>query len=247
MLPFFRRLRFLYQKSSEKDKRLITAIQAIVGSKPFNLDLYKLATQHSSVAKESLLGIKESNERLEYLGDAVLGAVVAEFLFKKFPYKDEGFLTEIRSRIVNRESLNNLAKKIGINKIVEFDANRKNSLSHKSLYGDTLEAFVGAVYLDRGFKFCQRFILKKLIIPHFNLDEIVNTNPNYKSKIIEWAQRENKEVRFELLEVKTNKHFKEFIAQVFINEEPVSKGFGFSKKKAEQDAAQKSCEVLKLT
>jgi ribonuclease III len=244
---FLRRLSYIFHQYSEKDKRLITAIQSIVGSKPFNLNLYKLATQHTSVAREISEGIKESNERLEYLGDAVLGTVVAEYLFKKFPYKDEGFLTEIRSRIVNRESLNTLAKKIGINDIVEFDANRKNSLSHKSLYGDTLEAFVGAVYLDRGFKFCQKFILKKLIIPHFNLEEIVKTNPNYKSKIIEWAQRENKELRFELLEVKTNKHFKEFIAQVFVDDQPLSKGVGFSKKKAEQNAAQKSCEILKLT
>lgn len=237
---------FNYAYTSEKDKRLIAAIKNIVGSKPFNLDLYKLAIRHSSVAKENGQGIKESNERLEYLGDAVLGLVVAAYLFKKFPYKDEGFLTEIRSRLVSRESLNDLAKKIGINSIVEYNASKRNILSHKSLYGDTLEAFIGAVYMDKGFKSCKKFILKKLIIPHYNIDEIVKTNPNYKSKLIEWAQRENKEVRFEVIEVKGNNHLKEFISQVFIDDEPISKGYGFSKKKAEQDAAQKSCSVLNL-
>lgn len=239
-------LRRLFSNYSEKDKRLIAAIYHIVGNKPLNLDLYKLSIRHSSVAKESKEGFKESNERLEYLGDAVLGAVIAEYLFKKFPFKDEGFLTEIRSRIVNRESLNNLSRKIGLSDLVEFDAYKKSALSHKSIYGDTLEAFVGAVYLDRGFYFCRRFIIKKLIVPHFDIDELVKNNPNYKSRIIEWAQKENKEVRFEILEIKSNKHFKEFIAQVFVDNEPVSKGHGLSKKKAEQDAAQKSCEILNL-
>jgi ribonuclease III len=239
-------IRRLFKSYSKKDKRLIAAIQNIVGSKPLNLDLYKLSIRHTSVAIETQDGFKESNERLEYLGDAVLGMVIAEYLFKKFPYKDEGFLTEIRSRIVNRETLNNLSKKVGISALVEFDAIKKNALSHKSIYGDTLEAFVGAVYLDRDFYFCKTFIIRKLIIPHFDFQDLIHNDPNYKSKIIEWAQKENKEVRFEILEVKSNKHFKEFIAQVFVDDEPLSKGHGLSKKKAEQDAAEKSCEILNL-
>ncbi|MTI30998.1 ribonuclease III [Xanthovirga aplysinae] len=246
MYNFFRRITALKQRHSEKDKRLITAIQTIVGSKPFNLALYQLVTQHTSVAKESAKGVKESNERLEYLGDAILGAVVAEYLFKKFPYKDEGFLTEIRSRIVNRESLNGLARKIGLDKLIEVDINRKNVLSHKSIHGDTLEALVGAVYLDRGFKFCKRFILRKLVGPHYNINELIKTTTNYKSKIIEWAQKESHELQFEILEVKNKKHFKEFTAQVLLDGSPISKGTGLSKKKAEQAAAQKSCDKLKI-
>lgn len=245
MYPLFRRL-LTVKKYSSKDKRLITAIETIVGSKPFNLELYRLVTQHTSVAKESAHGIKESNERLEYLGDAVLGSVVAEYLFKKFPFKDEGFLTEMRSRIVNRESLNNLARKIGVDKIVEVDVNRRNVLSHKSIHGDTLEALVGAVYLDRGFKFCRRFILKKLIGPHFNINELMKTTTNYKSKIIEWAQRENHDLQFEIVEVKNKKHYKEFTAQVILDGDPLKKGTGLSKKKAEQAAAAASCERLKI-
>ncbi|MEO1049531.1 MAG: ribonuclease III [Bacteroidota bacterium] len=231
---------------SQKDRKLITAINTIVGSKPFNLRLYELALKHRSIAREGKKGFRESNERLEYLGDAILGAAVADYLFKKFPFKDEGFLTEIRARIVNRESLNDLGRKVGINKIVEYDNSKKKGLSHKSLYGDTLEAIVGAVYLDKGYQFCRRFIIEKLINPYYNIDDLINTNPNQKSKVIEWAQKENKDVRFEILDVKSSKNFKEFTAQVFVNDKPLGKGFGHSKKKAEQDAAQKTCELLNI-
>jgi ribonuclease-3 len=231
---------------TQKNKKLLAAVNTIVGRKPLNLDLYDLATKHASVGRISKSGFKESNERLEYLGDAILGAVVAEYLFKRYPLKDEGFLTEIRSRIVNRESLNDLGRKIGLDILIEYDANKKNSLSHRSIHGDTLEALVGAVYLDRGFKFCKKFIVKKLLIPHFDLDLIIKNNPNNKSKIIEWAQKENKEVRFDVINIKNKKHFKEFSVQVFVDDEPVGVGHGTSKKKAEQDAAQKSCDFLNL-
>ena len=231
---------------SPKNKRLISAVKTIVGKKPINVEIFELATRHASAAKTLKSGFRESNERLEYLGDAVLGTVIAEFLFKKYPFKDEGFLTEIRSRIVNRESLNDLGKKIGLDVLIEYDANRKNSLSHRSIHGDTLEALVGAVYLDRGFRFCRKFVIKKLLLPYFDLDQIVKNNPNNKSLIIEWAQKENKEVRFEVVEIKNKRHFKEFTVQVFVDDQPIGKGHGTSKKKAEQDAAQKSCEFLNL-
>ena len=159
------------------------------------------------------LVLKLSNERLEYLGNAILGAVVAELLFQKFPFKDEGVLTEIRSRIVNRESLNNLGEKIGINNIVEFDAHKKTSLSHKSLYGDALEALIGAIYLDKGFIACKKFIIKKLFAHHLDLDEIIKDDPNFKSRIIEWAQKQNNELKFETAEIKTEKNYKEFTSQ----------------------------------
>ena len=250
---FFRslvnRLMTLFVRYEERDKRLIRAIKTIVGSRPFNLEIYRLATKHISVAKETNNGIKESNERLEFLGDAILGSVVAEYLFKKYPYKDEGFLTDIRSRIVSRESLNKLARKIGISTIIEYDRNGRSasfgsSFSHKSISGDTLEALIGAVYLDKGFGVCKRFILKRLIRPHFDLDEVIKSNPNHKSRIIEWAQKNNKEIRFETTCTDENAQIKEFIAQVFIDDVPVCFGSGYSKKKAEQNASEKSCELL---
>ena len=223
-----------------KEKDFHKSITNITGQSPKNINLYRLAVSHTSVAKESDLGVKFSNERLEYLGDAVLGAVVAEFLFKKFPFKDEGFLTEIRSRIVNRESLNVLGKKIGLLKIIDYSGNKNSILSYKSIVGDALEALIGAVYLDLGFKKCKKFIIQRLINPHFDLDEIIKHNKNFKSMLIEWAQKENKSLKFEILKELGSTHFKEFTAQVLLEELEFSTGSGPSKKKAEQAAAEQA-------
>ena len=223
---------------------LVAAIQNIAGFTPSNLELYRLATVHSSIAKENGTGYKESNERLEYLGDAILGAAVADFLFKKFPFKPEGFLTEIRSRIVNREALNLLARKIGVADIVQFD--QKNAHLQQVILGNTLEAIVGAIYLDKGYIRTKKFVIDKLINPNYNVDDLVNSDSNFKSKIIEWAQREGKDVKFEILNVKKGRNHKEFTAQVLVDNEAKGTGYGNSKKKAEQDAAFKTCEMLNL-
>jgi ribonuclease-3 len=236
----------LFYFFNSKDRKFNRSIQNITGQKPFNIEVYKLAISHVSVARESVNGIKHSNERLEYLGDAILGAIVAEFLFKKFPYKDEGFLTEIRSRIVNRESLNSLGKKIGLDRLIAHSGNRSYTNSHKSMNGDALEALVGAVYLDKGFKKCKRFVLHRLIFPHFDIDEIVNNNRNFKSMLIEWIQKENKTIKFDIINEQGFTHYKEFTALILINDEEISTGKGHSKKKAEQSAAEQACEKLKL-
>ncbi|MFY0593879.1 ribonuclease III [Roseivirga sp.] len=238
------RLKSIFKSYSKEEQRLVSSIKMIVGTKPLNIKPYQIAVQHTSVAKSVKKGFKESNERLEYLGDAVLGLVVAEYLFKKFPFKDEGFLTELRSRIVSRDSLNNVARTIGIPQIVQFDKKRKTPNSHKSLYGNALEALVGAVYVDKGFKTAKRFILKKLLQPHFDLEEIINTTKNYKSKLIEWTQKNSKTPNFEHVQTIDKGHFKEFIIQILIDDEPIAKGHGLSKKKAEQDAAREACEAL---
>ncbi len=231
-------------KKSPSDKKLINAIHTIAGFKPDNLELYRLATLHSSVVKENGNGYKENNERLEYLGDAILGAAVADYLFKKFPFKSEGFLTEMRSRIVNRESLNLLARKIGIGNIVQYD--QKNTQLQQVILGNTLEAIVGAVYLDKGYKRAKKFVINKLIAPNYDLDELVSTHSNFKSRLIEWSQREGKEIRFEIISIQKGKTHKEFTAQVIIDESIAGTGYGTSKKKAEQDAALKACEMLKI-
>lgn len=194
---------------------------------------------HSSVAETNNQGIKESYERLEYLGDAVLGMIVAEYLYSKYPFKEEGFLTEIRSKIVSRESLNELAQKIGLKELVQY--NNRNRTS-KSVYGDAMEALVGAVYLDHGFKFCKRFIIERLIRPHYDLKELTTTIINFKSKLLEWSQKENVALRFDIVDEEDRK----FTAQVFLNDQPKDKGYGFSKKKAEQDAARKTYVQLNL-
>ena len=229
---------------SKNDQKLVAAIQNIAGITPSNLSLYKLAIVHSSIAKDGGNGFKESNERLEYLGDAILGATIADYLFKKFPYKNEGFLTEMRSRLVNRESLNLVARKIGIGNIVEYD--KKNAHLQQVILGNTLEAIVGAIYLDKGYRRCKKFVIDKLISPYYDLSDLIKANSNFKSKIIEWAQREGKEIRFEIISVKKGKNHKEFTAQVFVSNDPMGTGFGNSKKKAEQDAAFKTCELLNV-
>lgn len=229
---------------TKQDEKLIRAIQNIAGFTPSNLELYRLATLHSSIAVDTGDGFKESNERLEYLGDAILGAAVADYLFKKFPFRSEGFLTEMRSRIVNRETLNLLARKIGVGNIVQYD--QKNTHLQQVILGNTLEAIVGAIYLDKGYLRTKKFVIDKLIAQNYDLAELVNSNSNYKSKIIEWAQREGKEVRFEILHVSKNKNQKEFTAQVLVDNEAKGTGYGNNKKKAEQDAALKTCEILGL-
>ena len=183
-------------KLSTKDRQFSDAISSLVGAPPKNIDLFKLATLHSSLGKISKDGHRESNERLEYLGDAILSMVIAEYLFKKFPFENEGFLTEIRSRIVKRVTLNKLARRLGIAELVKLqDSNQKKG---NSIYGNALEALIGAVFLDRGYAFCNQFILTKIVEKHLDLQKIIHTDSNYKSKIIEWAQKEGKEVIFEL-------------------------------------------------
>jgi len=236
----------LFKRYTEEEKKLILAIKAIVGSAPNNIKLYSLAILHSSSSNKNDKGFRPSNERLEYLGDAILGAVVADYLFKIYPFKDEGFLTEIRSRIVNRESLNNLGKKIGLNVIIQIDSQKKGMYTHKSLYGDALEAIVGAVYLDKGYEFCRKFVVNKLIEPNYNIDQLIITNTNYKSQLIEWAQKLSKEIKFASEEIQEDGKYREFEVSVFVDNELLAKGRGPNKKKAEQTASRKLLESLDL-
>lgn len=227
--------------SRQRDKKLTAAVRNITGFTPGNLELYKLATLHASRATE-VNGFKQSNERLEYLGDAVLGAAVADYLFRKYPFKDEGFLTEIRSRMVNRESLNQVAMKIGLKEIVEYDD--RNVQLQRVILGNTLEALVGAAYLDKGYLKARKFVVDKLIQPYFDLEVVISSDTNYKSKIIEWGQRLGRKIRFEVVDIKKERNHKEFTCQVIVDDQANGTGYGSSKKKAEQDAAQKTCLAL---
>ncbi|QCR20925.1 ribonuclease III [Pontibacter sp. SGAir0037] len=239
-------VRRFYHSLFTRDKELVRAVSGIIGSTPDNIRLYKLALTHTSFARQSAAGKHETNERLEFLGDAVLGAVVAEHLFNKFPYEDEGFLTEIRSRIVNRESLNHIALKVGLNLLVKVDTTTHGGMRHKSVNGNALEALVGAVYLDKGYDRTRLFILNKLIKPHVDLHQLVNTTANFKSKLIEWAQSQNKEVRFEIVKRKQQGNTTEFTSEVYVDDKPIAIGEGLSKKKADQAAAEKSLEILQI-
>jgi ribonuclease-3 len=221
-------------------------MQNITGRKPGNLELYTLALRHSSVAQKNHKGFKESNERLEYLGDAILGAVVAEFLFKKYPFKDEGFLTEIRARIVNREMLKEVAFGFGLQNLIEVDNRLKRHKSKKALMGDAMEAIIGAYYLDKGYKACKKFIENKILNQHINVEQLIKEGKNYKSTLIEWSQKENINLRFEIIDEKGNSHNKEFTCAVFLEDQKTGIGTGKTKKKAEQAAALEVCKKKNL-
>ncbi|MFD3000812.1 ribonuclease III [Pontibacter toksunensis] len=239
-------VRRVYHRLFNKDRVLVRALAGLIGSTPDNVRLYKLALTHTSFARQTSAGKHETNERLEFLGDAVLGAVVAELLFRKFPYEDEGFLTEIRSRIVNRESLNYIALKMGLNLLVKVDTSGQSN-RNKSVNGNALEALVGAIYLDKGYDKTRRFILSKLIKPHVDLHSLVNTTANFKSKLIEWAQSQNKDIRFEIVKRKQQGNTTEFTSEVTLDGKAIAIGIGLSKKKADQAAAEKGLTFLKIS
>ncbi|MDP2386233.1 MAG: ribonuclease III [Bacteroidota bacterium] len=220
---------------SPSDKKLAVTVNRITGFSPKNVALYKQAFRHTSASQEIKEGVKNSNERLEYLGDAVLGAIVAEYLFQLYPFKGEGFLTQVRSRIVNRAQLNKLGLKLGFDKLIEADL---RSSSANSLVGDAFEAFIGAVYLDRGFITTRKFVIERIIKIHLDLDEIEQTDTDFKSKLINYCQREKKKINFNLVEEVGKGMKKEFVIAVEINGKEFSRSQHSSKRKAEQRAAE---------
>lgn len=190
-------------------------------------------------------GVRDSNERLEYLGDSVLNTIVADMLFSRFPFKDEGFLTEMRSKIVSRESLNDLAQKIGLNEIVFYDRRAVGQNLKGSIFGNALEAFIGAVFLDLGFYGAQKFVKHKLL-NHIDIDKLEVTEKNFKGKLIEWTQKNNRTIDFESDEQITRKQ-KIYTVRVKIDGEEYGLAEHLSKKKAEQLASEKASEKLGLS
>lgn len=228
--------------SFSPDKKLYYSLRNILGFYPANIALYKQAFRHSSVAHEIKDGIKDSNERLEYLGDAILSAVIAHHLFTLFPFKDEGFLTKMRSKIVSRMQLNQLSVKLGLNKLI--DSNLEASYN-SSVNGDAFEALIGAIYLDKGYSTTHQFILTRIIRYHIDMDEVETKETDFKSKLIEWAQKEKKEVRFVVATELGTGYQKQFVIEVVIEGEVIAKAQHFVKKKAEQHAAEQA--LIKIT
>jgi len=230
-------------KHKTDEQELSDAISNIFGYRPKNVAIYKLAFCHKSKADNTNNGFKHGNERLEYLGDAVLGSVVADFLFKKFPFKEEGFLTEMRSRIVSRSNLNLLSKKLGLDKLIQ--SSQDKGVPGSSIMGDAFEAFVGALYLDRGYVFTKNIIIQHIIQTHLDIDDLMEREINFKSKVIEWAQKHRKELAFNLVSERENgKKAKTYTVELCIENKPYTNGQDFSIKKAEQRAAQKFWDQL---
>jgi ribonuclease-3 len=225
------------------DKNLHESLRNILGFYPTNISLYKLAFRHSSAAQIIKKGIKDSNERLEFLGDSIIGTVVADYLFKKFPFKDEGFLTKMRSKMVSRQQHNQLAVKLGLNTFIEANNDRFGS-KPSSINGDAYEALIGAIYLDKGYKFAQQFILTRIVNVFIDMDELETKEVDFKSKFIEWAQKEKKDFRFETLHDGAASIDKLFLLQLLIDNEVVGTAQHFSKKRAEQLVAEMACTAL---
>lgn len=235
-MNFIRKL-FRQSKRSSFDAQL----ENVIGVKPANFSLYYTALSHRSVKE----GADENNERLEYLGDAVLSAIVADYLFKKYPYKGEGFLTEMRSKMVNRQQLNEIALKMGLKKLTQY--NRfDNALKSSQIFGNTLEAVVGAVYIDKGYKRTQKWVVKQIIIPHLFVDDLEQVDINLKNRLIGWATKNGKVIEFETLGEKHEHGRRVFTIGVVIDKEIISEGKGYNKKDASQVAAQIAIERLGL-
>ncbi|MFT4152499.1 ribonuclease III [Parafilimonas sp.] len=226
---------------SGKKSRFEKQLQNVLGIKPGNYSLYYTALSHRSV-KESA---EENNERLEFLGDAVLSAVIADYLFKRYPYKGEGFLTEMRSKMVNRQQLNDIALKMGVKRLTfynKFD----NFLKGSQIFGNTLEALVGAVYLDKGYKKAQRWIIRQIILPYIFVEDLEQIDINLKNKLIGWASKNGKKLEFETIHEKLEGNRRVFTMAVVLDGNILCQGKGYNKKDASQLAAQSAIEKLGL-
>ncbi len=219
-----------------KDRDFFFNLVRILGFLPAKISLYKKAFTHKSASVKLTNGNRINNERLEYLGDAVLGAIVAEFLFLKFETSDEGFLSKLRARIVKRKQLDSTAINMGIPMMITSSSHPENTSRH--LYGNALEALIGAIYLDRGFPKAKKFFRKRMVKRHIDLSKLAEKDSDYKSQIIEWAQKNKQDIVFKSFEEGKDKDkVPVFMSNLMLNEELLGSGRGNSKKEAEQQAA----------
>ncbi len=228
---------------SSSRKEFYLFLRDILGFYPGNLKLYDIAFIHKSASIVDSQGNYVNNERLEYLGDAILGAIIADFLYNRFPQEDEGFLTKTRSKLVNRSFLTKLTYDMGLN--IFIDSNTTKNIDNSHIYGDALEALIGAIYLDKDYKTVKYFVTKRILSQFVNLNEIEQKDNNFKSQLIEWSQKNKKDVKFETTEEITDKSKPpKFIAVVEVESKEVGRGFGTSKKEAQQNAARQALGML---
>lgn len=221
---------------SSPRKEFYLFLKDLTGFYPGKLKFYDIAFTHRSASVTDSRGNLVNNERLEYLGDAILGAIIADFLYNRFPQEDEGFLTKFRSKLVNREFLTKLTFEMGINVFIK--SNTKSTFDKSHIYGDVLEALIGAIYLDKDYQAAKYFVTKRILSQYVNLNEIEQVDKNFKSQLIEWGQKNKHEVKFTTIE-ETPENSKKpwFTAIVEIEGKEAGKGFGTTKKEAQQNAA----------
>jgi ribonuclease-3 len=218
-------------------------LKNLIGFYPQNLKLYDLAFLHKSASTVDSMGNFVNNERLEFLGDAILSAVIADFLYNRFPNEDEGFLTKTRSKLVNRTFLTKLTYDMGLD--VFIDSNTTKNIDNSHIYGDALEALIGAIYLDKDYMTAKYFVTKKILSKFVNLTEIEQNDLNFKSRLIEWSQKHKKELLFDTTEEFNDKTRQpKFTSVVKIDDKKIGFGTGTSKKEAHQNAARQALEKM---
>ena len=238
MIPHFTTIIELF---SRKGRKFYFSIKALTGCYPRSVSVYKMAFIHKSVQRKGPAGDVISNERLEFLGDAILGAVIASELYKLFPEKDEGALTKMRARIVNRSLLNQVGSKLNLEQFIQSQAQLDLAQTH--VVGDAVEALIGAVYIDQGFACARQFILKSIIQQHVNISEIVLNDSNFKSMLIEWGHKYRHSVVFKTEELTASGDSPLiFLSKVYVNDELWGEGQGTSKKEAQQNSARIALE-----
>lgn len=227
-----------------KEKELYLSIYHIIGILPHNLEYYKTALLHKSVARRNEKGRPINNERLEFLGDAILDAIVGDIVFQHFSGKREGFLTNTRSKIVQRDTLNRLAKDMGITRLILSNG---RSASHNSyLGGNAFEALVGALYLDHGYNACKKFMQKQILGELINIDKVAYKEVNFKSKLLEWTQKHKVEIEFKPLNFgKDSDGNPTFSFQVILENIACGEGKGYSKKESQQEAAKETMQRIR--
>lgn len=221
------------------NKKFYLLLQNHLKISPGKITLYEIAFLHRSASITHTDGTMVNNERLEYLGDAILDAVIADYLFRKFPRKKEGFLTQMRSKIVKRSNLDLIARNLGIDYFVVSNTNRNTH--KKNIFGDAFEALVGAIYLDKGYNYTRKYIINHILRNYINVEELLTRESDYKSRIIEWGQKNKVFITIETSEEYSgNEQSPSFISYVKANETELGKGNGKSKKEAEQNAAEQA-------
>ncbi len=227
-----------------KEKELYSSLYAILGFYPRNISYYKLALMHKSIMRRNAKGKPVNNERLEFLGDAILDAIVGDIVYQHFPGKREGFLTNTRSKLVQRDTLNKLANELGISKLIL--SNGRSSSHNSYMGGNAFEALVGAVYLDRGYDACMNFMQHRILTQMINIDKVAYKEVNFKSKLIEWSQKNRVKLDFEILEQGKDKNGSPiFNYKVVIEGIDGCDGVGYSKKESQQLACKLTLEQLR--
>lgn len=231
-------LKNIFSSRHDKNGEFFDSLKKILGFKPKNLSLYETAFTHRSTNEKNESGQPQNYERLEFLGDAMLGAVIAAHLYKKVPEGNEGYLTKMRSKVVSREHLNELGRDLNLVKLLKSSVPTQQFSGN--INGNVFEALVGAIYLDRGIKYCEKFIQKRVIKPYVDIKKLEGKVISYKSLLIEWCQKHKKNFHFEIYEDNGKDELKHFAVRLKIDNEVVAKARATSKKKAEEQAAKRA-------